>query len=148
MVKPGKMFKELMGSLFSAPITVRYPYQKLKMPPRYRGRISFKADLCVGCRLCVRDCPSGAIEIIQLPAEKYQFSYRSLLEGKKVAVPIEKATKKRFKAVINLGKCLFCAQCVETCPRKALFETEDYELAALDKERLLKTYEGDGEPEK
>jgi formate hydrogenlyase subunit 6/NADH:ubiquinone oxidoreductase subunit I len=148
MVKPGKMFKELMGSLCSAPVTVRYPYQKLKMPAKYRGRISCKADLCVGCRLCVRDCPSGAIQIIQLPGEKYQFSYRSLLEGRKISVQIEKAGKKKFKAVINLGKCLFCAQCVDTCPRKALFETEDYELAALDKERLFRTYEEDGGTEK
>ncbi len=148
MIKPGKMFRELMGSLCRDPVTVRYPYQKLKMPPKYRGRICFKSDLCVGCRLCVRDCPSGAIQIIQLPGEKYLFSYRSLLEGKKVSVQIEKAGKKKFKAVINLGKCLFCAQCVDTCPRKALFETEDYELAALEKERLFKTYEGDGEGEK
>jgi formate hydrogenlyase subunit 6/NADH:ubiquinone oxidoreductase subunit I len=96
----------------------------------------------------MRDCPSGAIQIIQLPGEKYLFSYHSLLEGKKVNVQIEKPGKKRFKTVIDLGKCLFCAQCVETCPRKALSETEDYELAALSKDGLFRTYEGDGQTEK
>ncbi len=148
MARPAKMLRELIGSLCTVPITVRYPYQKLKMPPKYRGRISCKADLCVGCRLCVRDCPSGAIQIVQLPGEKYQFAYRSLLEGKKVNVQIEKPGKKKFKAVIDLGKCLFCAQCVETCPRKALSETEDYELAALTKDSLFRTYGGDGQTEK
>ena len=148
MQRPAKMLRELIGSLCTVPVTVRYPYQKLKMPPRYRGRISCKADLCVGCRLCVRDCPSGAIQIMQLPGDKYLFSYRSLLEGKKINVQIEKPGKKRFKAVLDLGKCLFCAQCVESCPRKALLETEDYELAALDKEKLSREYAGDGEPVK
>jgi len=147
MVRPAKMLKELIGSLCTEPITVRYPYQKLRMPPKYRGRIACKADLCVGCRLCVRDCPSDAIQILPLPGEKYQFSYRSLLEGKKVNVQIEKPGRKKFKAVIDLGKCLFCAQCAESCPRKALLETEDYELAALTKDRLIRTYEGDGKTE-
>jgi formate hydrogenlyase subunit 6/NADH:ubiquinone oxidoreductase subunit I len=138
------MLKELMGSLCCPPVTVRYPYERLKMPPRYRGRISFKSDLCVGCKICVRDCPSGAIEIVQLPGDKYQFTYRSLLEQKKVSLQIDRGGKKRFKAVFNLGKCLFCAQCVESCPRKALFETDDYELAVLDKEKLFRSYEETG----
>lgn len=143
MQKPARMLRELIGSLCRDPVTVRYPYERLKMPPMYRGRIAFQNDLCVGCKICMRDCPSKAIEIIALPVEKYQFTYQSLLEAKKVSVQVDRGGKKRFNAVINLGKCLFCAQCVESCPRKALFLTDDYELATLDKDRLLRTYEED-----
>ena len=145
MMKPARMLKEVVGSLCREPVTCRYPYEKSKIAPRYRGRISFDGDLCIGCKVCVRDCPSGAIEIFQVPGEKYQFSYRSLLQQKKVQVQIDKPGKKKFRAVINLGKCLYCAQCVEACPKKALRLTADYELATLDKDQLLRCYEGPDE---
>lgn len=33
------------------------------------GKVSINADLCVGCNICVRRCPFGAISIINLPDE-------------------------------------------------------------------------------
>lgn len=125
MIKPGRMFTTLMKSLCKPPVTLRYPAQKRKMPPNYRGRICFSRDLCIGCKLCVKDCPSKAIEIMEAAASP------------EPAVPV---TKKKFTCDINLARCLYCAQCVDSCPRKALINSDDYELASLDKKALLKHY--------
>jgi formate hydrogenlyase subunit 6/NADH:ubiquinone oxidoreductase subunit I len=111
MKKPGKMLSLIMDSLFRKPATVLYPHEKVSMPKNFRGKIRFVSEKCIGCKLCMKDCPSWAIEI------------------KKVA-------DKKFDAEFNLARCIYCAQCVDTCPKKALEHTEDYELAQLDPKKL------------
>ncbi|MCX5716475.1 MAG: 4Fe-4S dicluster domain-containing protein, partial [Candidatus Omnitrophica bacterium] len=68
-------------------------------------------EKCVGCKLFMRDCPTGAIEII-------------------------KTGEKEFEAHINLAKCIYCGQCVDSCMKKALEMTPEYELAQLDPAKL------------
>ena len=62
--------------------------------------------------MCMRDCPSAAITI-------------------------KPVGEKKFVAEIDLAKCLYCAQCVDTCPKKALEATPDFELAQLEHGKLL-----------
>lgn len=111
MARPGKMLKELLRSLTKKPATVRYPAQGKEMPKGFRGKLKFYPEKCIGCQLCMRDCPSGAIEIIKLGA-------------------------KEFEARINLGKCMYCGQCVDSCLKKALEITPEYELAQLKSAKL------------
>ena len=85
------------------------------MADKFRGKLIFYPEKCIGCKLCMRDCPSDAITIT-------------------------KVGEKKFEAEINLGKCIYCAQCVDTCPKKALESTKDVELAQLDKEKLKMTF--------
>jgi formate hydrogenlyase subunit 6/NADH:ubiquinone oxidoreductase subunit I len=59
----------------------------------------------------MRDCPSGAIEI-------------------------RKIGEKQFEAEINLAKCIYCGQCVDSCLKKALEITAEFELAKLDPSQL------------
>ena len=111
MIRPGKMLKQVLGSIFKKPATSRYPFVKIAMPKNFRGRIKFYPEKCIGCKLCMRDCPSDAIFI-------------------------RKVGEKQFEADIYSSRCIYCAQCVDTCPKKALESTADFELAQLDPTKL------------
>ena len=58
------MIKEVLGALFRKPITNK-SFTKangfIPVSENYRGKIQFDANLCIGCLLCVRTCPTGAI---------------------------------------------------------------------------------------
>ena len=109
-MRPGKMIKEVMCTCFKKAATNLYPAQKLEMADKYRGKLIFHAEKCFGCKMCMRDCPSAAITINKV--------------GDK------------FTAEVDLGKCIYCAQCVDSCVKKALEATKDVELAQLDRNKL------------
>lgn len=111
MSRPGKIAKLLMQSLFRKPVTGNYPADRSGMPEGFRGKLKFNAQMCIGCKMCMRDCPSGAIEI-------------------------RKISEKQFEAEINLAKCIYCGQCVDSCPKNALLISAEFELARLDPAQL------------
>jgi len=125
MKRPGRMMKLVIGSAISKPTTICYPFVKLRMPDNFRGKLKFKAEMCIGCKLCMKDCPTSAITI-------------------------RKVADKVFEADIDLSKCIYCAQCVDSCPKKALEATNDFELAQLDRDKLKTVQRGqpENEPEK
>lgn len=118
MSRPGAMLKALIESLFKKPATINYPKSKFDMPHGYRGKLKFNPDNCIGCKLCMRDCPTGAIEIIKIG-------------------------DKQFEMVIDLGRCIYCGQCVDSCLRKALEVTPDVELAEINPKNLKITIRGE-----
>jgi formate hydrogenlyase subunit 6/NADH:ubiquinone oxidoreductase subunit I len=111
MKKPGKMTGEVLRAFMKKPATIKYPYVKIEMPPKFRGKLKFYPERCIGCKACMRDCPSNAIKIT-------------------------KVGDKRFEAEISLDKCVYCAQCVDSCLKKALEATAEYELAQIDRREL------------
>ena len=111
MKRPGKIAKLLIRTFFKKPITGNYPADCSGMPEGFRGKLKFNAALCIGCKMCVRDCPSGAIEIIKI-------------------------ADKQFEAHVNLARCIYCGQCVDSCLKKALAITAEFELAKLDPAQL------------
>ena len=108
---PGKMFSQVMGSVFHKPATILYPFVKIDVVDKFRGKLKFNQETCIGCKICMRDCPSNAIDI-------------------------QKVAEKKFKAIVALDKCIYCGQCVDSCPKDSLSMTKDFELAQFDRKHL------------
>ena len=115
MIRPGAMIRQVLGSIFKKPATTRYPFTKAEVTDRLRGKIIFYPERCIGCKICMKDCPSNAITI-------------------------RKVGEKQFECEIDLAKCIYCAQCVDSCPKKALEATKEFELASLDGTKLKAIY--------
>jgi len=119
--------KTILKQLFLKPATNKFPAKyappstiqfldkvtkgELKMippvpiPPNFRGKVAYDRENCIGCELCVRICPTQAIE--WLPEEK--------------------------KVKVYISRCCFCSQCVEICPVGTLAMTDDFLLSNFDK---------------
>ena len=112
--RPGKIMNMAVGNLFRKPATISGSNDMHHISQNYRGRIIYDATNCVGCGLCVRDCPAGAISVVN--------------EGTK--------QDRKMKAVLNMGQCIVCGQCVESCAKKCISLTRDIDLSTVDKEKL------------
>ncbi len=122
-----EIVKVLLKQLFQTPATNKFPTKyapkstiqfldrikkgELKLtppiavPPKFRGKISYNREKCTGCQLCIKVCPTKAIEFI--PEEK--------------------------KVKIFVARCCFCAQCNDICPVDALSMTDEFMLSSYDK---------------
>jgi NAD(P)H-quinone oxidoreductase subunit I len=105
-MRPIAMLPELIRNFFKKPNTVKYPFEKLTPPKDLRGKMVWEADKCTGCMSCVRDCPTKVIEI------------------NRVAPDIRK-----WNAVYKMYLCIFCGQCVDSCPADCIHWTTQFELA-------------------
>ena len=76
----------------------------IETPPGFRGKIKYDKESCIGCELCIKVCPSGAIEF--KPKEK--------------------------KIKIYLARCTFCSQCNDICPKDCLTMGDEFLLADVD----------------
>ena len=76
----------------------------IPVPDNFRGKIQYDKEKCIGCKLCLSVCPSGAIEFKE--AEK--------------------------KIRVYLARCTFCAQCNDICPTHCLSMSNDFLLADTD----------------
>ena len=102
--------------LFMRPVTLEYPEKKRFQSDAFRGKMTVSG--CVGCGVCKRVCPSGAIE------------YNKDEQGKVISY------------TFNLKKCIFCGNCMYYCPHNAIKMTDEFELATPDKEELKLNYKG------
>jgi len=86
--------------------TGKFPLEEPKLPPRFRGLPRFEGECPSGCRACEQLCPFGACAV---------------REG---------------KMVMDLGRCLFCADC-PACPQGRIAFGNDYRLAVRGRQDLL-----------
>ncbi|HVP15729.1 MAG TPA: NADH-quinone oxidoreductase subunit NuoI [Terriglobales bacterium] len=111
-----------LRKLFSRTVTVQYPEQRPKVPPRYRARIVLTRDpsgeeRCVACYLCSAVCPTDCITIVAAEREdhrRYPEAFR-----------------------INFNRCIFCGLCAEACPTLALQMSTDFEMSEMDPRELI-----------
>jgi formate hydrogenlyase subunit 6/NADH:ubiquinone oxidoreductase subunit I len=105
------ILRDVFGGLTHRPVTVQYPAERQPVPAHLRGALTWNPEKCTGCGLCVKDCPSNAIELITLDKAAKQFVIR-----------------------YHADRCAFCAQCVQNCRFECLgMSPEQWELAALTK---------------
>jgi NADH-quinone oxidoreductase subunit I len=120
-------FREMIKALFFGEMhTVKYPFEKLPISPRYRAIHEMKRLLesghyrCIGCGLCEKICISDCIRM----DTRYDETQR----------------KEVSEYTINFGRCIFCGYCAEVCPELAIVHGGRYEVAG-EQRALYATFE-------
>lgn len=108
--------KETFRAAVHRPNTILYPWERLKLPECYRGRPGLVMERCIGCGICMRICPTGCIELVEIE---------------------DKDRGKMSKPKVDLGRCMMCGYCAEYCPKSAMIVTPEYELAARTRHELV-----------
>lgn len=111
----GTMFQDILESFFKKSATRLYPSERVAPPERYRGTLSYDPSACTGCRLCVKDCPSDAIELVILDraAKQYVVKY-------------------------HIDRCIYCGQCMVNCKFNCIaMPNQDWEHAALNRNFMV-----------
>lgn len=92
------MSKTLFKSILHGPYTVQYPIKKKEHYDRTRGKIEITISDCIYCGMCMRRCPTGAIQV----------------------------DKKASSWSIERLQCIQCGYCSEVCPKKCLRMDNQY----------------------
>jgi len=138
--------REMINALFKDNMhTVKYPFEKMPISPRYRAIHDMLRLLesghyrCIGCGLCEKICISNCITM----ETRYD----------------ENRRKEVSEYTINFGRCIFCGYCAEVCPELAIVHGTRYETASeqrasfslfedmltpIDKLNLQQEYDGFG----
>lgn len=102
------MVNILLARLQQSHRTIGFPDAPPTLPDRLRGRPVIDASECLpGCHECADICPTEAISISD--------------NGPR----------------LDLGRCLFCPECMQACPEGAIQFSQEYRLATSRRDALI-----------
>lgn len=102
------MIKEVLARIQQGHRTSHYPLEAPNLPDRFRGAPALDSTRCSkGCHQCIEVCPTDALRV----------------EGTRI--------------VLDMGRCLFCTECMTACEAGAVTFTKEYRLAARHREDLV-----------
>jgi formate hydrogenlyase subunit 6/NADH:ubiquinone oxidoreductase subunit I len=107
--------KNALSNILQKPSTELYPAINKEVADGFRGKISFDADKCINCGMCIRVCAASSITR----------TVNKLEEGDEITFQF------------YMGSCTFCQMCVDFCGRKAIAMTKEYCMIAEDEEELM-----------
>ena len=113
---------EMLANLFSKPITILYPKQKVPIPKGFRGRIAIIDEKCMGCSMCSLVCPSHCVTMV--PDER-EVEFR----GKKLV--------RKKKPQVELFKCIRCGLCERHCPADAMYLQDVLSVSGTDRAEVV-----------
>ena len=105
------MFKTLLARARQGYRTGSYPAEDPVLPALFRGRPEIDPARCIGgnCRDCIEACPTGALSVGEAGLG------------------------------LDLGRCIFCAECSSICAVGAISFTRDWRLAGSSRAELAMT---------
>lgn len=112
--------QEAVRSLFSRPITTRFPAEPAVVVEGFRGITRFDERTCIGCGACAQVCPAGAIQVVDDPGSH----------------PPTRTLSIRYDV------CIFCGHCGLNCTTgTGISNTKEYELIAFDRSTMASSVE-------
>lgn len=102
------LLPNIAEALFSKPETIAYPAVSHRPSANYRGSVSIITENCVGCGLCVLECPAAALLL-------------------------EKVSKGCFRLDHYRDRCTSCGQCELSCKFDSIYLDNTYKEASADR---------------
>ena len=102
------MLNALYARLCQGYRTGKFPDAEPSLPDRFSGLPQWDVTVCdEACHICADHCPTGAI------------------------------TRQNGNFSLDTGRCIFCNECANVCPVKALTFSREYRLAAMHRKNLI-----------
>jgi len=111
---------EAVRALIKGPYTTKFPYEPHIPEKRFRGKPEYFKDGCVGCKACAEVCPTGCIEVKDVPDSE---------------IPLRRLE-------LHYDSCIFCGQCQAACiTREGIKLSNKFDLALFDRKQAVESVE-------
>lgn len=111
---------EAIRALFRGPFTTRFPFEKPKIIPEFRGFPEFNEEDCIRCGACAEVCPADVITVEE----------------------VEKDGKLYRKLTFRYDRCQLCGQCGALCTTgKGIDFTSKYSVNTFDRSEAINDVE-------
>jgi len=111
-MKRFSLLSAILDAFIKAPETIDYPFGQLDLAEGFRGAIVFDTDKCIGCGLCVLNCPADALQM-------------------------DKKSREEYKLIHFPARCAYCGQCEDNCRHGAISHSNKLVKPTLNPEGLV-----------